>query len=85
MLFMAIGASFSQASQTLVAQAFGAEDMKMARIYAHRQVLINLVLFGIMCTPCIFLRQIYTAMGQEPEVIAYALQFVHTVAPSFFF
>lgn len=38
-------------------------------------------MFIILFIPSLFVDQIYASIGQDPEVAAYAAQYVHTIMP----
>ena len=57
-------------TETLVSQAFGANDFKLCRIYLNRQYLINTIIFAILfVAPVFFLRDFFeTALSQRAIV-----------------
>ena len=60
------------ALETLVSQAFGANQLKLCGVYLNRARVINtaisLPLMGVM----FFTKPILSVLGQQPEVIEYA-------------
>ncbi len=64
------------AVSTLVAQASGANNSKLCRVYLNRQFFLNTALFPLLCIPLLFIKQIYIKIGQDPEIAALAAQYV---------
>ena len=59
----------NSAVETLVAQAYGADNMRLVGVYLQRGRLIAILAFFIMFT-CFFLsNKALSAMGQNPEVV----------------
>ncbi len=74
-MVVSIGSSFTMAVSTLVAQASGANNSKLCRVYLNRQYFLNTVLFAVLCIPFLFIKQIYIKIGQGPEISALAAQY----------
>jgi Na+-driven multidrug efflux pump len=67
-MLISIGVCFSMAVATLVAQANGAKDKRMCRVYLNRQFYLNTLLFIAACLPLLFIRQIYSLIGQRDDI-----------------
>jgi len=50
-------------------------------VYKNRSLFLNIIVFFILFIPSCFIKEIYEAIGQDPEVAAYGAQYVHTVMP----
>ena len=77
--------SFCLGLGTLVAQASGAKDFRLCRIYLYRQYFLNTLFYPVVCFPMIFIRQIYSLIGQDPQVALYASRYLWIVMPSIYF
>ena len=55
-MLISIGVCFSMGVATLVAQANGANDKRMCRVYLNRQFYLNTLLFLAACLPLLFIR-----------------------------
>lgn len=53
----------------------------MCVIYRNRQIFLSTCLYVILAIPQMFTRQIYTAIGQKPEVMEFALTYISYVLP----
>jgi len=84
-LAISILSSFSMAVGTFVAQAKGAGEIRLCRVYLHRQYYLNCFVYVAVLIPLLFVKQIYVAIGQDEEVAALATQYVWTVIPGLFF
>lgn len=62
-MLISIGVCFSMAVSTLVAQANGAKDRRMCRVYLNRQLYLNTLLYFLACLPLLFIRSIYSLIG----------------------
>jgi multidrug resistance protein, MATE family len=82
---LAIGMNFNGGFSTFCGQAFGSKDHRLCKIYMNRQLFLIMILYVIIAIPMLFIEQIWTAIGQDPEVIKYAVFYVRIVFPSFFF
>ena len=69
---ISIGTSFAYSVGTLIAQAAGAGDLRMCRVYLYRQYYLNSLIFPVQCLPLLFIRRIFDAMGQDADVSDYA-------------
>ena len=76
---------FSFSCGTVVAIAYGAKDYRMCRVYLNRQYFLNTCLFPFVLLPLIFIRDIYAAIGQNPEVSDKAALYVWTSLPGIYF
>jgi len=70
---------------TLISQAFGAKDLKMCYVYRNRQMFLSTCIYLLLCIPMLFIRSIYSLMGQHPEISDYAAKYVWIVLPSLYF
>ena len=82
---ISIGTSFAYSVGTLIAQAAGAGDLRMCRVYLYRQYYLNSLIFPVQCLPLLFIRRIFDAMGQDADVSDYAAQYVWTCLPGLYF
>ena len=73
---------FALVIPSFVAPAHGVGDHCLARIYLHRQYLLNTFVFLVAFIPIIFIKQIYAAIGQDEEISTLATQYVWTVGPT---
>lgn len=73
---------FALVIPSFVAPAHGVGDHCLARIYLHRQYLLNVFVFLVAFIPIIFIKEIYAAIGQDEEISNLAAQYVWTVGPS---
>jgi Na+-driven multidrug efflux pump len=60
---LSIGVCFSISCGTLIAQAHGANEPRMCRVYLYRQYYLNSLMFPFILIPLIFIRQVYSAIG----------------------
>lgn len=70
---------------TFISQAFGAKDPKLCTIYRNRQMFLSTCVYLILLIPMIFVSDIYSLIGQDPQIADYAVQYVYIVLPSLFF
>jgi Na+-driven multidrug efflux pump len=82
---ISIGSGFAMGAGTLISQAFGAKDLRMCAIYRNRQIFLSTVLYVVLAIPMLFVRSIYSLIGQDSEVADYATTYVHIVLPSLYF
>jgi len=73
------------AAETLVSQAYGANQLRQCGVYLNRGRLINTVLFIPLVVIICFSRPILTAFGQDPEVIDHAMTYITVCIPSVYF
>ena len=73
---------FALVLPSFVSPAHGVGDHCLARIYLHRQYLLNTFVFLVAFIPVIFIKQIYSAIGQDEEISTLAAQYVWTVGPA---
>jgi len=84
-LTISIVSTYSGGIGTLASQAAGAKNEKLCRVYLYRQYFLNTILYLLLCIPMIFLKQIYSLIGQDPEIAALACQYAWTVLPCLYF
>jgi Na+-driven multidrug efflux pump len=84
-LAISVGTSFTLTLSTFVGPAFGAKDFRMCRVYLNRQYYLNTIVFICICIPLLFVKQIYAAIGQNPEIADFASQYVWIVLPGLYF
>lgn len=60
---ISICTSFALVTGTFVAPAHGDGDHRLARMYLHRQMLLNCFVFLVTLIPIVFIKQIYRAIG----------------------
>lgn len=90
LLFFA-GGSFAfgtlSALDPLVSQALGASDRGAVSLAVQRSVLLALFLSALVAVPLVFVEPILHALGQPPESVPLAVDYVHATLPSvpFFF
>lgn len=65
-MLISIGTCFSMTVATLIAISSGAKDKRMCRVYMNRQYYLNSLIYPVVVIPLIFIRQIYTLIGQDP-------------------
>ena len=68
MMAISVGFSFVSTVSTPIAQAYGAKEYRMCRVYLHRQYYLNTLVFIATCVPLIFIRLIYDLIGQKQKV-----------------
>lgn len=73
------------ALETLVAHAYGANQLTLCGVYLNRARVINTVIFIPLLTILLFTKPILTVLGQEPAVVDYATTFVHSNLLSVYF
>ena len=78
---ISICTSFALVTSSFVAPAHGQGDHCLARMYLHRQYLLNCIVFAVTLIPIIFVKNIYLAIGQEEEIASLATQYVWYIAP----
>ena len=84
-LLQSISSSFSQVVASLVAPAFGDGDLRFCKVLLNRQLLLNIIVYAIISTPVLFLKQIYGMIGQDPVISEVAVRYVQYVYPGLFF
>ena len=84
-MLLATGICFSFVTGVLVAQAHGAGDIRFVKILLNRQYFLNCIVYAIIIIPVFFMNQIYEAIGQDPEVAAYATKYIWYMTPGVFF
>jgi Na+-driven multidrug efflux pump len=82
---ISIGSGFAMGAGTLISQAFGAKDLRLCAIYRNRQIFLSSILYLCLAFPMLFIRSIYSLIGQDPEIADYAATYVHIVLPSLYF
>jgi Na+-driven multidrug efflux pump len=82
---IAILICFSMGLGTVVGQANGSKDYALARVYLYRQYFLNCIMFAIITVPMIFIRSIYSAIGQDEEIAELATKYVRIVFPFLIF
>ena len=82
---LSIGATFNQALGTFVSQAHGQKEHRQCQVYRNKAIFCATMIYCVILVPLIFIRQIYTAMGQDDEMAEYASQYVHYTAPFILF
>lgn len=55
-----VGVALSSCLETLVAQAYGADDFQLCRMYLNRQFFINTVAYAVLLVPLFFAEDIFT-------------------------
>jgi Na+-driven multidrug efflux pump len=68
-----------------MSQAFGQDDHKLVKIILNRQMFLVFVMFFVLSIPMLFIKEIYAAVGIEPEMAAYGVQYCNIVFPSMIF
>lgn len=53
---ISICSSFCYGANTLIAQAYGAENIRLCRVYLHRQFYLNCWIFAAVATPLLFVK-----------------------------
>ena len=76
---------FGSAAATLTAQAKGAKNYNMIYTYLYRQFYLNTILYFIVCIPLLFIKPIYAAIGQDPEIATLATHYVWINLPGIYF
>ena len=71
--------------ETVVGQANGAKDYRLARIYLHRQYVITFVGCLLFLVPIIFVKDILLAIGMEPTIVDIAATYIFYCTPGAFF
>jgi multidrug resistance protein, MATE family len=84
-LLISVTTCFCMSVSTVVSQAAGAKDFWMCRVYLNRQYYLNCLIFPVLCVPLIFIREIYSAIGQDDDVAHLASRYVWIVMPGVFF
>ena len=69
------------AAQTLVSQAYGAENLRMCGVYLNRARLINTAAFIPLIVLVVFCKQILAKLGQDAKVIEFAFEYVIICLP----
>ena len=64
------------ALETLVSQAYGANQLVLCGVYLNRARVINTILFIPLVSILLFTRQILTLLGQEETVVEYAHTYI---------
>ena len=64
------------ALETLVAQAYGANQLVLCGVYLNRARLINTFLFVPLVAILLFTEPVLMALGQEKEVVKHAYKYV---------
>ena len=62
---LSINACFVMVATSFIAPTVGSGDLELGRMYLHRQYLLNCGVYLVTLIPIVFLRQIYSAIGQE--------------------
>jgi len=75
-LLLSTGVCFSMVMRTLIAQAHGAGDVRFCRVLLNRQYFLNSLVYLVLIIPVFFLNDIYSAIGQDEHVAAYAVKYV---------
>lgn len=57
----------------------------MVHTYLYRQYFLNTFVFAVTILPLMFVRQIYDAIGQDPNVAEMASHYVWIVLPGIYF
>lgn len=70
---------------SLSAQAFGKKDYILTGLYYQRGAIINLVVFIVCSIILICSAPILRALGMEPVVVDYAMDYIYYSIPSIFF
>lgn len=78
-LFVIIG--MNGACETLTAQAFGANQLRLCGVYLNRARIINTLMFIPLALILCFTKQILRGLGQEEAVIAHAHEYVLLCLP----
>ncbi len=60
---ISIGTCFGMTCGTQIAQAYGAKDFRMCRVFLNRQYYLNSLVYPCICVPLVFIRQIYDFIG----------------------
>ena len=84
-LIISIGSSFALVMGTLIAPAFGSGELRFCKVLLYRQMFLNTIVFAIIATPTFFIRDIYRYIGQDPNIIDLAAQYVWYVTPGAYF
>ena len=84
-MLLSIGTCFAFVVGVLIAQAHGAGDIRLVRILLNRQYFLNCIVYAVAVIPVFFIREIYEAIGQDPEVAAYAAKYIWFTTPGVFF
>ena len=68
-----------------MAQAFGHGDHRLLRSLLNKQIFLSLMIWCILAIPMWFMPNIYNWIGIDPEISAYAVNYVRIVFPSTLF
>ena len=71
--------------ETLVSQAFGANNIHLCGVYVNRGRLINLVMFVPLAILLCFSESILVQFGQDAQVSVYASKYIMLCLPGTFF
>lgn len=82
---LSIGSTFNGAVVTFVSHAYGQKEYRQCQVYRNKSIFIGTILYLILLVPLLFIRQIYTAMGQDDEMADYATQYVYYTIPFVYF
>jgi len=84
-LALSIGSSFNGAVTTFMTHAYGQKEYRQCQVYRNKAMFLSLVLYCILLIPIFFIGDIYAAIGQDPEIAAYAIQYVKYTIPFIIF
>merc|ERR1712060_717271 len=84
-LLLATGICFSFVIGVLIAQAHGAGETRFCRVLLNRQYFLNFLVYLVIIIPVFFINDIFAAIGQDPEVAAYATKYIWILTPGVFF
>ena len=84
-MLLAPGICFSYVLGTVMAQSAGAGDHRFCKVLLNRQYFLNTLIYLVIIIPVFFIKEIYVAIGQEPEVAELASTYIWYVMPGVFF
>ena len=85
MLGVAIFFGLNGALETLVSQAYGANDKHLCGIYLQRGRFINTIMFLFVMIPLVFSGKILAGFGQDQQVAEQAGKYVLAYTPGIYF
>ena len=81
-----LGIGFNSCVETLVAQAYGAGDHRMCKVYLNRQQFMNTVAFTVLTIPLYFAEPIFRdALDQNEEITKWGAQGYQIIAVGMYF
>ena len=86
MIILSLVVGLNAAQETLTSQAFGAGNLQLCGLYLNRGMLILLAIFiPVALIPAFFAEQIFTVLGQDPEVSELAASYMKYYVPAMLF